>query len=105
MLRALLEFVLLAFAARAFWLVLGGVIQGLAGPPRPPGGGKPFERRARMARDPVCGTFVVPERSLTLTAGSEHIFFCSVACRDAYRARSAADRHPPSNAVGRGARP
>ena len=42
----------------------------------------------QMARDPVCGTFVVPERSVSLFEGPVRVFFCSERCRDAYRARS-----------------
>jgi YHS domain-containing protein len=39
-----------------------------------------------MARDPVCGTFVLPERALTLVDGRSRVFFCSDVCRDKYRA-------------------
>jgi hypothetical protein len=42
----------------------------------------------QMARDPVCGTFVVPDHSLTLSVGRQQLHFCSPACRDAYRARA-----------------
>jgi YHS domain-containing protein len=42
-----------------------------------------------MVRDPVCGTFVVPERAVTLVNGRTTINFCSEACRDKYRARTA----------------
>ena len=68
MLRAVLEFVLMLVIARSFWRVVGGVMQGLgvtqgtrvpsSDAPRP---GVP-ERGVPMARDPVCGTFVVPDR-------------------------------------------
>ena len=37
-----------------------------------------------LARDPVCGTFVVPSRALTAGSGSEMRFFCSENCRRAY---------------------
>jgi hypothetical protein len=56
-----------------------------------------------MERDPVCGTFVVPERAVKLTTGREDRFFCSVACRDAYRARGAiAQAGPAQGAVRQG---
>jgi YHS domain-containing protein len=42
-----------------------------------------------MVRDPVCGTFVVPDRAVRLTDGREPVFFCSTACRDKFRARTA----------------
>jgi YHS domain-containing protein len=40
-----------------------------------------------MVRDPVCGTFVLPERAVTLMDGRSRLFFCSEACRDKYRSR------------------
>jgi YHS domain-containing protein len=42
-----------------------------------------------MQRDPVCGTFVVPRDALTLANGKDRVYFCSTACRDAYRAKIA----------------
>jgi YHS domain-containing protein len=42
-----------------------------------------------MARDPVCGTFVIPERAVTIDDGSRQVHFCSTECRDAFRARTA----------------
>ena len=100
MIRAVVEFLLLAFVTRAIWLLIGGVIQGLASPaaaPRSPA------RSARMVRDPVCGTFVLPERAIKLTTGREDRFFCSTACRDMYRAKgSMAHVGSPHSAVRQG---
>jgi YHS domain-containing protein len=39
----------------------------------------------QMVRDPVCGTFLLPDRALTLGDGRTQVFFCSDACRDKYR--------------------
>ena len=88
MLRLALILVFFIFLARAFWRVVDGVIEGVSGKPRTPA----RQDRAgsvQMVRDPVCGTFLLPERAVTLTNGRERIFFCSTACRDRYRARSA----------------
>ena len=82
MLRVVLEFVLILFVARAFWRVVDGLIQGLSGRAR-----NVPDRAAHMVRDPVCGTFVLPDRAVTLTDGRQQVFFCSAGCRDAYRAR------------------
>jgi YHS domain-containing protein len=49
-----------------------------------------------MERDPVCGTFVVPERAVSLAEASGRMYFCSAACRDRYRANPPAHPHPPS---------
>ena len=35
-----------------------------------------------MVRDPVCGTFVLPDHALTIVDGRSRVFFCSGACRD-----------------------
>jgi hypothetical protein len=84
MLRLVLLLILIVFIARAFWRVVDGLIEGISGrtPNVPTSGGQ-------MVRDPVCGTFVLPERAVTLGAGRQRVCFCSTVCRDAYRARTA----------------
>jgi YHS domain-containing protein len=86
MTRLILFLALSVFVARAFWRMVDGVIEGLTGQPR---GTRAPQRGATMVRDPVCGTFVVPERAVTLVEGRTTINFCSEACRDKYRARTA----------------
>ena len=86
MARALLFFVLFALLMRALSQLWNGLMQGMQGPR----GQAPEGRHGiQMTRDPVCGTFVVPERAVTLSVGRERLYFCSPACRDAYRARTA----------------
>jgi len=46
-------------------------------------------------RDPVCGTFVVPDRALMLSVGRQQLYFCSPACRDAYLAGPSAEGQRP----------
>jgi YHS domain-containing protein len=86
MLRIIIILVLLPLVARAISRFLGGLIEGLKG--EPPSTRVPA-RPVPMVRDPVCGTFVVPERAVTITVGREQIHFCSDRCRDQYRARTA----------------
>ena len=85
LLRVVLLLVLIAFVARSFWRLVDGVIEGVTGRRRTeiPNRGVP------MVRDPVCGTFVLPDRAVSLTEGRRQMFFCSTACRDKYRARTA----------------
>jgi uncharacterized protein len=85
MLRLVLELVLILILARAFWQVVGGIIEGATGRRS----ANVPDRGAQMVRDPVCGTFILPERAVTLTDGRQRRFFCSTACRDKYRARTA----------------
>jgi YHS domain-containing protein len=85
MLTRLALFVLLGiFVARAFWRLVDGIVEGAGGRRRGPA---VPQRGVSMVRDPVCGTFVVPERAVTIVDGPTTLSFCSEACRDQYRAR------------------
>jgi YHS domain-containing protein len=84
MLRYLLILVLIAIVARAFWRVVDGVVEGMRGGPAPPG--RTRVAGVPMERDPVCGTFVVRERAITLGSGDRRVYFCSAVCRDKYEA-------------------
>lgn len=88
MLRLALFVALAVLVARAFWRLVDGMIAGLAGP-RPRGRNQAPARGVRMVRDPVCGTFLLPDHALTIVDGRAHVFFCSDACRDKYRTRTA----------------
>lgn len=90
MLRYLLLLVLLAIVARAFWRVVDGVLEGMRGPA--PAGSTPPLAGVHMERDPVCGTFVVRERAITLGSGDRRLYFCSAGCRDKYQARPGSGR-------------
>ena len=86
MLRYILILALIVIVGRAVWRIVDGVIDGLRDrprTPRAPAAGVPMER------DPVCGTFIVRERAVTLAAGQRQLYFCSVRCRDKYRAKIA----------------
>lgn len=85
MLRPLLLLLLVMFFARAVWRLLEGVVRGAIGPQGTPQARRePAPPAVKMARDPVCGTFVVPEKALTLTRGGQQIYFCSEDCRSKY---------------------
>ena len=92
MTRFILLLILTIVVARVFWRVVDGVVEGLTGRPgsagRPGSTGAPG-RGVQMVRDPVCGTFVVPDRAVTLTVGGQRLYFCSDRCCDKYRARTA----------------
>ncbi len=86
MTRLILFLILSVFVARAFWRAVDGVIEGMTGRPR---GSRTPDRGVSMARDPVCGTFVLPSRAVTIVDGRTIVHFCSESCRDKYRARTA----------------
>jgi hypothetical protein len=85
MLRVILISILVILVVRALLRLLQGIAEGVAGPrasgPAPPS--------VQMVRDPICGTFVVPDRAVALMDGRREVYFCSTGCRDKYRARTA----------------
>ena len=89
MVRLVLILLLIVFIARAFWRVIDGVMVGMrkgaAPSPRP----QASRTGIQMARDPVCGTFVLPGSAVTLVEGRARLYFCSDDCREKYRARIA----------------
>jgi uncharacterized protein len=87
MVRLVFYAILLILLARAMARFWRGLAEGMSGTPNP-GGGVP-QRGVDMVRDPVCGTFVVRDRAVTLMIGHEHHYFCSVSCRDTYRTKTA----------------
>jgi YHS domain-containing protein len=84
--RTFLLFLLLLFVARAVLRFLGGVVQGASSPP-PRNAGTAQPPVTKMVQDPVCGTYVVPGKAITLARGGATAFFCSEACREKYLER------------------
>jgi hypothetical protein len=89
MLRNLLLLVLAILIARAVLRLVDGLTRGArrASPTERSGPGAAPRQGVPMARDPVCGTFVVPGRAVALVEGSREMYFCSTRCRDRYGAR------------------
>ena len=85
LLRWALLLLLLVVLLRALGRFIAGILHGVghergsAGASR---GGKPVQ----LARDPVCGTYVVPSRAVTLGDRAARQYFCSDRCRDRYAA-------------------
>jgi hypothetical protein len=79
MIYVLVRLLLAYFVVRALLKLFRGISEGLHGPAaaRPP-------KAVPLARDPICGTFVVPSTALTTGTGSQMRFFCSEDCRRAY---------------------
>lgn len=83
LLRIILIGVLFTALARAFWLVVDGIVEGASGQRR-----TQIRPGMKLVRDPVCDTHVVPNPALSLTSGRATQYFCSEACRAKYRERS-----------------
>jgi YHS domain-containing protein len=83
-LRFALGALLIVMLARVIWKMVDGVIEGATGRRRTPRqGGTP----TKLVRDPVCGTYIVPNPSLSIVKAGTTAFFCSDRCRESYRTR------------------
>ena len=89
MARFILIAILVIIISRMFWRLVDSFVEGVTGESRQSRMSGAPQHGVAMARDPVCGTFVVPERAVTLVNGRTRIYFCSDACRDKYRAKTA----------------
>ena len=84
MIRLLLFFILAVVVGRVFWVLVDSVIEGMSGRTS----GKSVSRPSvQMVRDPICGTFLLPERAIRVASGRGEVFFCSRDCQDRYQAR------------------
>jgi YHS domain-containing protein len=76
-LRFLLLLLLFWLIARAFWRLMEGIVRGAtsgaqagaASSSRAPGA-------VKMSQCPVCGTYVVPGKAISLTQGGQVFYFC-----------------------------
>ncbi|HEV3142102.1 MAG TPA: hypothetical protein VGY57_16360 [Vicinamibacterales bacterium] len=91
MFRFIVISIILTIALRLIASAYSAFMQGLRGedPRSRRGSSKASTPSVQMVRDPVCGTFVVPERAVSIADGRSRVYFCSEKCRDAYRARTA----------------
>jgi hypothetical protein len=85
--RFILLFVLFLVIARTFWRFVDAIVRGASGA-TPQGGrraGPPAS--VKMSQCPVCGTYVVPGKSVSLASGASTLYFDSEKCRAEYQSR------------------
>ena len=89
MARFILLLALFVVIAKMFWRFVDAVVRGAAGPARQQGarraGGAPAA--VKMQQCPVCGTYVVPGKSISLVSGGSPIYFDTEKCRAEYQSR------------------
>ena len=88
MARFILLFILILAAARFFWRLIEAVMRGATGAPHAggrQGGGPPAS--VKMQPCPICGTYVVPGKAISVVSGGAPIYFCSDKCRAEYQSR------------------
>jgi YHS domain-containing protein len=85
-LRFVLAAILFALVARALARLVSSVIDAAGG--RRSRGDSGGPATTKLVRDPVCGTYVAPRASLSISsAGSTH-YFCSEECRTTFGSRA-----------------
>ncbi len=91
MARFLLLLALFVVIAKMFWRFVDAVVRGASAPP--PQGGPQGGRRSgaapavKMSQCPVCGTYVVPGKAISLVSGGSPVYFDSEKCRSEFQSR------------------
>jgi YHS domain-containing protein len=85
--RFALLLLLFVVAARFFWRFVEAVLRGALGAPGPQArsGGPPAS--VKMQPCPVCGTYVVPGKAISIVSGGAPVYFCSEKCRAEFQSR------------------
>ena len=89
MARFILLLALFVVIAKMFWRFVDAVVRGAAGPAPQQGGRRASGTPAavKMQQCPVCGTYVVPGKSISLVSGGSPIYFDTEKCRAEYQSR------------------
>ena len=90
MARVILLFILLLVIARTFWRFVDAVVRAASGTPPAQGkpGGRPGAPAAvKMSQCPVCGTYVVPGKAISIVSGGSPVYFDTEKCRAEYQSR------------------
>jgi hypothetical protein len=88
MARLLLLLALFVVIARLFWRFFDAVVRAASGT-APQGGGRPGGPAAavKMSQCPVCGTYVVPGKAISLMSGGSPVYFDTEKCRAEFESR------------------
>ena len=89
MARFILLLTLFVVIARMFWRFVDAVVRGATGPAPASGArrGGNAPAAVKMQQCPVCGTYVVPGKAISLISGGSPIYFDTEKCRAEYQSR------------------
>jgi YHS domain-containing protein len=86
--RFILLFILILAAARFFWRLVEAVMKAASGTaPNASQRGSRTPASVKMQPCPVCGTYVVPGKAISLVSGGAPVYFCSDKCRAEFQPR------------------
>ena len=89
MARFILLLALFVVIAKMFWRFVDAVVRGATAPAAQQGPRRASGTPAavKMQQCPVCGTYVVPGKSISLVTGGSPIYFDTEKCRAEYQSR------------------
>jgi len=89
MARFILLLALFVVIAKMFWRFVDAVVRGATAPAAQQGPRRASGTPAavKMQQCPVCGTYVVPGKSISLVSGGSPIYFDTEKCRAEYQSR------------------
>jgi hypothetical protein len=85
--RFLLLLALFVVVARTLWRFVDAIVRGASGPAPQAGRRSGPPASVKMSQCPVCGTYVVPGKAISLVSGGSPIYFDSEKCRAEYQSR------------------
>jgi len=74
----IIRIVLILIVLRILWRMIMGPIR------RPRHERRSGGRSMPLVRDPVCGTYLLPDRAIKVGTGDHVVYFCSETCRAKY---------------------
>ena len=88
MARFLLVLALLVVIARVFWRFVDAIVRGASGA-TPKGGARSSGAApaVKMSQCPVCGTYVVPGKAISIVSGGAPVYFDTEKCRAEFQSR------------------
>ncbi|MGH9382697.1 MAG: hypothetical protein ACRD2N_00145 [Vicinamibacterales bacterium] len=87
LLRGLLLLVLFWLIARAFWRLMEGVVRGATSTGAQATSSSRAPAAVKMSQCPICGTYVVPGKAISLARGGEVFYFCGDPHRAEFQTR------------------
>jgi hypothetical protein len=88
MARFLLLLALFIVIARTFWRFVDAIVRGAAGSATPGGAQRSGPVPAvKMSQCPVCGTYVVPGKAISLVHAGAPVYFDTEKCRAEFESR------------------
>ena len=89
MARLILLIVLVLLIARTLWRFMNAIVRAASAPPSgaAQGARRPGQSAVRMSQCPVCGTYVVPGKAISIDSAGSAVYFDSEKCRAEYQSR------------------